>query len=516
MPSHLRTEVTRNCCGALLSAGASLVGLAIFWGFTVDDALITARVAHHLATGQGYRFNPTGPIVDAVTPFGWAHLLAVFGADGTVQTFHAARVLGAVAWIASAGWLGLHVTRTKGRLWPLAMLGWLAPVGMWASSGMETGLVLALVTFSLGRGLAAQLALSSAAAWRPELIPFATCLVLLRARGARQQVGALAVVLGAPCLVALVRCRLFGIPYPLSAVAKPSDLTHGIWYALEAACWCGPLWLWLAPGWPFRSLPATPGELAVTELGEGSLWQRLSRRLPGVPFVDRDVLAVALATFVHCGAVALAGGDWMPGYRLLVPVMPAMLFVAGHVPRQSRLLTGLGITLALLTSIHLAMKLGPPARHIVEQRARLTDAAAKVLRSASVVATPDVGWVGAAFPGSIVDLAGVTDPAVAYLRGGHTSKLVESRLLIVRRVDHIIVLLAKGAPVDEPWIDSRFARPIDRRAAFLGSELGCAPSATLALPFTEQSYLVLDCPAARASEPASADTAPASIRKVLP
>lgn len=488
---HLHHKNSHDWWGASLSTAAALTGVIAFWGFTVDDALISARVAHHLATGQGYRFNPDGPIVDAVTPLGWAYVLAPFAREGVLHALQAARILGTVVWLISAAWLGLHVSRTGGRVWPLIMLAWLAPVSMWVSSGMETGLVTALVTLAIGRCALASACLGLAAAWRPELIPFAVAWTVLRTRGARQLTLALVVVLGPVLGVALVRWHLFDVPYPLSTVAKPSDLTHGAWYAVEGLIWCGPLWLWLSPGWPFALNSKADTRAAIS----ASFWGRLRNRLPGLPRLERDVAALALAITVHGGAIALAGGDWMPGYRLLVPVMPAMLSVACQVSRPSRTLACLGGALALFASFHIAGKLGPSARQIVEQRERLIRAASSVLRSARVVAAPDVGWVGAAMSGSVVDLAGVTDPAVAYLRGGHTSKSVESRLLVVRRVDHVVVLLAKGKQVEDPWTDTRFARRIDYRAAMISAELGCQPSSTLPLPFAGQSYLLVTCPA---------------------
>ena len=71
-------------------AAAALVGVALAWGFAVDDALISGRVAHHLASGLGYRFNPSGPSVDCVTPLGWALLLAPLASTSAWQAVSAA------------------------------------------------------------------------------------------------------------------------------------------------------------------------------------------------------------------------------------------------------------------------------------------------------------------------------------------------------------------------------------------------------------------------------------------
>ena len=56
----------------------------------------------------------------------------------------------------------------------------------------------------------------------------------------------------------------------------------------------------------------------------------------------------------------------------------------------------------------------------------------------SSIATLDIGWTAAAFDGPIVDLAGLTDPNIAALPGGHTSKHVDTTMLLDRHVDTVI------------------------------------------------------------------------------
>src|SRR5512140_3826188 len=75
------------------------VGVVLFWGFTVDDALVTARVAWRPANGQGYRFNASGRVVDAVTPLGWVYVLVPFAKGSPTAALTAARWLGAILWI---------------------------------------------------------------------------------------------------------------------------------------------------------------------------------------------------------------------------------------------------------------------------------------------------------------------------------------------------------------------------------------------------------------------------------
>jgi hypothetical protein len=470
-------------------------GVIVFWGFTVDDALITARVAHHIATGHGYRFNPSGPIVDAVTPLGWAYLVAPFAKAGPLSALYAARIIGVGLWLTSAVWLGHSIARRGAAVWPLAALACLCPVGLWASAGMETAVVMALVTFATAQGTLGCCCLGLAAAFRPELIPFVLALAVGRAQSIRVLPRDLALVVGPAVLVGLARSVFFGSAYPLAVAAKPSDLTHGLWYAFGALLWSGPMWLWLGPGWPFSSFAryresADPDSLGQSQHRVAS-WRRL---VPGWPLLERPEQALAGAILVHFVAVALAGGDWMPAYRLVVPVMPAMLRVACHCQRlRGRIWTCVVVAIAILSMFRIALRLGPDARRIVDQRTVLIAAGARGLEGARVVAAPDVGWVGAAFPGDIVDLAGVTDLAVAYLPGGHTSKQIGTRLFISRHVDHVIVLLAPKAAISLPWTDSWFARSIDYRAAMLAAELGCTPAESIRIPYTMQSYVVLGC-----------------------
>jgi hypothetical protein len=62
------------------------------------------------------------------------------------------------------------------------------------------------------------------------------------------------------------------------------------------------------------------------------------------------------------------------------------------------------------------------------------------------VAALDVGWVSAATEADIVDLAGLTDPEIASLPGGHTSKHVDARFLLDRAPDALLLYAPAGLP----------------------------------------------------------------------
>jgi hypothetical protein len=148
-----------------------------------------------------------------------------------------------------------------------------------------------------------------------------------------------------------------------------------------------------------------------------------------------------------------------------------------------RLALGLAGTLYVLATV------GPRAAAVGPKRLAALEALRPALAEARVVAALDVGWVGAATEANIVDLAGVTDPAVAILPGGHTTKDVPQALLVTRGVDTLVLLLAPGESLAEPWTASGFARYVELSvAAMPRMALDFAPVAQSQPPL---SYVVL-------------------------
>ncbi len=447
---------TRDFGGAAL--GLASAALPLFWlfGFTVDDALITARVAHQLATGHGYRFNADGPVVDAVTPLGFAYLLAPAGGSGPLAALLFAKWLGALSWLGAAALLGREAARS-GRLalgtTALAVASCL-PLAAWAGAGMETGLVTALATLAVLPWRYAPWLAGLAAGLRPELGAWALVLATARAllegpaeTRFRRAFAAMAIALAPLVVVAAVRIAVFGQAYPLSVVAKPSDTTHGALYALSAFLHAGPPWLVVAG-------------LAA--------YRRLGSRL----------VAVVLAAFAHFLVLVLVGGDWMPLYRLAVPVLPGLVLAGaelngGAVSRWPPLLR-LGVTLA--ASAQLTLSHGASAAAVGAQRAHLIEAARPALAGAERVGTLDVGWVGAATEQTVIDFAGVTDPSVARLAGGHTTKRLPADFLERRRLDALVLLTPE--------------RGVERRVQSLDGFEQFRPVASVPLTGTAQRYVV--------------------------
>jgi hypothetical protein len=179
-------------------------------------------------------------------------------------------------------------------------------------------------------------------------------------------------------------------------------------------------------------------------------------------------------------------------YRLFVPVLPAALLAGARLAEHStRLAHGVRTGAALLVSVILAVYVGWPARHVAEHRLELVRSALVPLAHARSVAALDVGWVGAATRAPVLDLAGVTDPVVARLPGGHTSKRIPEGLLESRRVDTVVLLLAPGS---EPGLTGRgplFARAVEARIASFALLDAMTDLSELRLGGTEQRYLIV-------------------------
>jgi hypothetical protein len=112
-------------------------------------------------------------------------------------------------------------------------------------------------------------------------------------------------------------------------------------------------------------------------------------------------------------------------------------------------------------------RVGADASRVGADRMQLIESLRPHLRSTDVVAALDIGWVGASFDGTVVDLAGLTDPSIASLPGGHTSKAIPPMLLSERNPNRLVFWSAgQGAP-EELWQQASFSRAVERKIANL-------------------------------------------------
>ncbi|HEY2734905.1 MAG TPA: hypothetical protein VGI70_13010, partial [Polyangiales bacterium] len=152
------------------------------------------------------------------------------------------------------------------------------------------------------------------------------------------------------------------------------------------------------------------------------------------------------AWIAHVVAVLLAGGDWMPGFRLFAPLLPLYALLAAVGCRQaalrSRALRWFALACLVVACavplLDLATRL-PEMRAAGRSRERARALVSKLQKQTQRVALVDIGFLGYASGREVVDLAGITDPEIARLPGGHLDKHIAEGLLRRRDPDALVL-----------------------------------------------------------------------------
>jgi hypothetical protein len=299
-------------------------------------------------------------------------------------------------------------------------------LGCAGAAGLETGAAALLVTIATAAALRRPeprpallgVAIAGLAWLRPELSAIAG--VLLTAVAVRGGVArawpAFAVAIAGAVAVCAFRFQLTGHVLPLALSAKQGSLADGLSYSARATV-------------------VASGGLGLVLAGVGTWRGRVD---------DRWLGAVLLT---HVVAVVLAGGDWMPGFRLFAPVLPLYAALAavgavrlwrlgrgGRAAAVACLLFACGVPL-----LDLGLRL-PEWRQAGESREGVGRRLAALLRAqAQRVALVDIGYLGYTSGCEVVDLAGITDPEVAQMRGGHLSKRIDIAWLARRAPDALVL-----------------------------------------------------------------------------
>jgi len=475
-------SVTRFVAGINLRAASVLLGTQLLlvvclWGFSVDDAWIISRVASHGARFSKFEFN-VGQPSDAITPLGFAQLVAglggCIGLTQPLQLFTVARYLGGSAELLSFVLVGLALTeRRLGVLAAVGLSSW--PCALWAGAGLETPLVGFLLSCGCVAGkkrpCLAGFCLGAASAWRPELSPY--CLVtfaLLRLPGKSTwtSAGEVAWFCAPPLLIAGARLVLYGSLLPLSVVAKAPEFASGVRYVLVSLLW--------------------GGLLPLVLLMPGAFGRR----------------AVGWAVLSHLVALMLCGGDWMPGLRLCAPLYPSLVWgVLEGLPAQTgmrRRAQMLVFALMPILPIYLLTAQARDFRGVVERRVQWLDHAASALSGATTVAAVDVGWVGLAFSGRVLDLGGVTDARLARIPWGHTHRRVGSGLFSDRNVDAWVI--RAGDRLYQPGQPLSDINPVygtDARLLARSVDLGLKGVVTFPIEGTPGQYVIARLPSSSSS-----------------
>lgn len=150
------------------SVALVIVLTAAFWHYTQDDVFITYVYSRHLATGEGFVFNPGERVQGTTTPLYTLLMAGVYLL--TDDLLHAGNLLSGIMLLVAGG-LALYLLRPYAGAYARAALALTLAVSplVYASFGMETLfysalLMLALALWSRGHHVAAMIA-AAAATW---------------------------------------------------------------------------------------------------------------------------------------------------------------------------------------------------------------------------------------------------------------------------------------------------------------------------------------------------------------
>jgi hypothetical protein len=329
----------------------------------IDDAFISFRYARNLVEGHGLVFNQ-GERVEGYTNFLWTVMMAVGIAAGSDPV-----VLAAVLTLVLAFVIVVLTLVLAWQLMPPAWV-WVAPLLMAVSSpfllyttrgsGMETALFTALIMASLvalvrRAWLVAGVLTALTVMTRPDGVLLAAmgglyALVVALSERTEQQRGTLlsrltGVLTYSGVFLALFvpyfawRWSYYGYPLPNTFYVKVggtwAQMQHGAAYLLAF----GRDDLLLVAG----GIGAVAGAWA---------WRRTLREQ------WREVALLVGLTLLFCVYIVVVGGDWIPGARFAVPIIPLLaLFVAWGLSGLAQRLPRFA-PLALVAAVVLIVGLG--------------------------------------------------------------------------------------------------------------------------------------------------------------
>jgi len=398
---------------SLVTLAIFAVGLAAFH-YIPDDTFITLRYARNVLRGEGFVFNP-GERVEGYTNFLWLLIVVCAGKLGfplvaAARTLSLLFSVGTLALVARAarrdaasegadpGW-----RQAIGVFLPSAMLAASPPFLVWSASGSE----IPLFTFVLVAGFmllragnrpgATLIVFGLLGLVRPEgTLFFSIAFFRLLARSQRRTMVA---VLG------IGTAAVFYAPYLAWKWSYFHAFLPNTFYAKT-----GPVGLMLANGVRYISgFALSYGYLFVA----GILLSRAAGR-------SRDSYALPLLLTVAAGIeVLLLGGDWMPHYRMLLPVLPFVMLVASGgvmaIAAQRARATILALVLVLLAAAPGAV--GYDAftveRITVDAFSHLGRRLRDILPPGTTIGCGSTGAIGYYTDMPIVDILGLTERFIA-------------------------------------------------------------------------------------------------------
>lgn len=415
---HIKTRLFKYCTALLL---ISLAFVVFHFSYTVDDAYIYWRYANNLLNGKGYSFSPVDGPSDGITAPLWLLFIVPVGLVDAAAGLMLAKIVSASFVVISlllmcrrGSPVGALLVSLSGSLW------------VYATSGLESGaVVFAVAVMEVWRNKESQrhvvpIALMCLTPW---LRPEASLLMFLRCPTSFKK-KAIWFLLSVGTIAAL-RWFHFGHALPLSAMAKPAILGNAGQYIL----------FWFVGG---------GGGLFLAAAAFGSSHEK------------RDLFVCAA---VHICAVAFAGGDWMPGFRLMLPALVVLGFhIRAPAFEQKVRCVGFWLLTLLCASVFGVENylLGSQGRNATEESMVARSFMLPLLRGKRV-ACSDVGWVSAYATSDIIDLAGVTNEVIGALPGKHMEKEIDESWFADKSPD-VLLLAHPNQGVEVRPAESRVLR----------------------------------------------------------
>ncbi|MBU8934844.1 MAG: hypothetical protein KOO62_12715 [candidate division Zixibacteria bacterium] len=292
----------------------------------LDDAFITFRYADNFSSGHGLVYNP-GERVEGYTAFLWVLVLGVGKTIG-LNIIFMSKLLGGAFGLATIGVLlgsyrilsGVSSTATSIAVILLGTCGVFTP---WILSGMEVVLYTFLTLVTL---LVYLRTLSSGCSLRG----LAVVGVLLALTAMTRPEGALLVlIIFADNAYRSLRGRTWSILY----LALPAALIYVPYFS-----WRYAYYGYFLPNTYYAKVGSTSDQiLRGFDYIEGSVLPVLLLLLPAIWalfkfrsfFITSGRYLLPLFVILHIGYVILVGGDCMPAFRFLAPVIPLLALLAG-------------------------------------------------------------------------------------------------------------------------------------------------------------------------------------------
>ncbi len=437
----------------------------------IDDPWITFRYAEQVVAGNGFVFNQ-GEYVEGYSNFTWL-LLSIIPTAFNIDPFEFSRALG---WLCAAALIalpvfGLRLTRL-GYHFPKSistaiLMASFIPLSIWSISGLETSfysllliLFITFLSFGTAKGHAGSLWASAflvvlLSLTRPEapmfFILFIPAFIFTQNKATRKGILKTGVVAITMFLLFVGwRYSYYGELLPNSVLAKTGgslieDFRSGLKYTTSYFLGLY-LILILALIFPFYT---------VLKIVKEIRYRRESSHEN--VFIAFLFLAIMLQTVF----TVLVGGDWMPGWRFLVPVLPLLALSFGYTTSSWGIIPRILIpTLFLPYAVFQAhqnrelswyrwMGKLEGDRLVISPLIEMGNFLADISEKDEVLAASEAGVMPYLSQLEFIDMLGLVDSHIASLEGGLHQK-TDAKYVYEQRPNYVVLQLVDRNGGEEP------------------------------------------------------------------